>query len=250
MLAAERQAKIIEMIKSKGSVQVEDLAQELKVSAMTIRRDLVKLQEEGKVERCHGGAVAKQEVNYAKKQTSHRNVKERLAGKCASFVSEGDTIFLDAGTTTYEIAKRIKEIPGILIVTNDLEIARLFMDSEVEVFVCGGRVQKATGSMFDRYAAGLLADFKFDIGFFGAASINEAYEVTTPTVEKMWIKRETPKQCEKAYLVVDHSKFDRQAMVRVNHLKDYTAVVTDYKFCKEELEELRKMGTVIIRGQN
>ena len=250
MLAAERQAKITEMIKSRGSVQVEDLAQELKVSAMTIRRDLVKLQEEGKVERCHGGAVAKKEVNYAKKQTSHRNMKEQLASKCASFVSEGDTIFLDAGTTTYEMAKRIKEIPGILIVTNDLEIARLFMDSEVEVFVCGGRVQKETGSMFDRYASGLLADFKFDIGFFGAASINEAYEVTTPTVEKMWIKRETPKQCEKAYLVVDHSKFDRQAMVRVNHLKDYTAVVTDYKFCKEELEELRQMGTVIIRGQN
>ena len=57
----------------------------------------------------------------------------------------------------------------------------------------------------------------------------------------MWIKRETPKQCEKAYLVIDHSKFERQAMVRVNHLKDYTAVVTDYKFRKEELEELNRI---------
>lgn len=249
MLAAERQAKITEIIRSRGSVQVEDLAQELKVSAMTIRRDLVKLQKEGKLERCHGGAVAKQEVNYAEKQTSHRNVKEKLADRCVSFVSEGDTIFLDAGTTTYEIAKRIQGIPNILIVTNDLEIARLFRDSEVEVFVCGGRVQKETGSMFDRYAAGLLADFKFDIGFFGAASINEAYEVTTPTIEKMWMKRETPKQCEKAYLVVDHSKFGRQAMIRVNHLKDYTAVITDYKFPKEDLAKLREMGTVIMWEQ-
>ena len=110
MLAAERQSKIIEMTERKGSVQVEELASELKVSAMTIRRDLVKLQEEGKLERCHGGAVAKQEENYAQKQTSNKTEKEKIAGMCASFVAEGDIIFLDAGTTTYEIAKRIKEL--------------------------------------------------------------------------------------------------------------------------------------------
>ena len=152
MLAAERQSKIIEMTERKGSVQVEELASELKVSAMTIRRDLVKLQEEGKLERCHGGAVAKQEENYAQKQTSNKNEKEKIAGMCASFVAEGDIIFLDAGTTTYEIAKRIKGIKNTLIVTNDLEIARLLEDGEPELFICGGRVQKSTGSMFGRYA--------------------------------------------------------------------------------------------------
>ena len=153
MLAAERQSKIIEMTERKGSVQVEELASELKVSAMTIRRDLVKLQEEGKLERCHGGAVAKQEENYAQKQTSNKTEKEKIAGMCASFVAEGDIIFLDAGTTTYEIAKRIKGIKNTLIVTNDLEIARLLEDGEPELFICGGRVQKSTGSMFGRYAA-------------------------------------------------------------------------------------------------
>ena len=156
MLAAERQSKIIEMTERKGSVQVEELASELKVSAMTIRRDLVKLQEEGKLERCHGGAVAKQEENYAQKQTSNKTEKEKIAGMCASFVAEGDIIFLDAGTTTYEIAKRIKGIKNTLIVTNDLEIARLLEDGEPELFICGGRVQKSTGSMFGRYAADML----------------------------------------------------------------------------------------------
>ena len=160
MLAAERQSKIIEMTERKGSVQVEELASELKVSAMTIRRDLVKLQEEGKLERCHGGAVAKQEENYAQKQTSNKTEKEKIAGMCASFVAEGDIIFLDAGTTTYEIAKRIKGIKNTLIVTNDLEIARLLEDGEPELFICGGRVQKSTGSMFGRYAAEMLSDRK------------------------------------------------------------------------------------------
>ena len=115
----------------------------------------------------------RQEENYAQKQTSNKTEKEKIAGMCASFVAEGDIIFLDAGTTTYEIAKRIKGIKNTLIVTNDLEIARLLEDGEPELFICGGRVQKSTGSMFGRYAADMLSDFKFDLGFFGAASIND-----------------------------------------------------------------------------
>lgn len=246
MFASERQTRIVEMIRQYGRVHVDMLAQELGVSAMTIRRDLVKLEEENKIERCHGGAVAKQEEDYADKQISHQNEKRKLARICASFVSEGDTIFLDAGTTTYEIARMIKDIKGILIVTNDLEIAQLLKNSEAELFICGGNVQKSTGSMFGRYATQMLADFKFDTGFFGAASINEDFEVTTPTSEKMWLKRNTPMQCQRSYLVVDQSKFGRQAMTKINDLGDYTGIVTDKDFSEEELKRLDKMNAALI----
>ena len=107
MLAAERQTEITRLIEARGSVQVEELARELKVSAMTIRRDLLKLEETGRIERCHGGAVAKQEVSYEDKQIRNKWEKNRIAEKCAGLVSSGDTVFLDAGTTTYEIAKKI-----------------------------------------------------------------------------------------------------------------------------------------------
>lgn len=247
MLAAERQSKIVELIQQQGSVQVEKLAQELNVSAMTIRRDLVKLQKEDVLKRCHGGAVVKQEMAYADKKTSHKDTKEQLARLCIPFVGEGDTVFLDAGTTTFEIAKLIKDIPDIMIVTNDLEIARLLKDSEAEIFICGGHVQKSTGSMFGHYATQMLEDFKFDVGFFGAASINEEFEVMTPTIDKMWLKRQTPKQCRKSYLVVDQSKFGRQAMSKINHLGDYTGVVTDKKFDEDEEERLMQLHAVIIR---
>lgn len=247
MLAAERQSKIVELVHRQGSVQVEELAQELKVSSMTIRRDLLKLQNEDVLLRCHGGAVAKQEVTYEDKQTSCVDAKRRLAGICASFVGRGDTVFLDAGTTTFEIARLIKDTPEIMIVTNDLEIAQLLKNSEAELFICGGHVQKSTGSMFGHYATQMLEDFKFDVGFFGAASINEDFEVMTPTVDKMWLKRKTPKQCRKSYLVVDESKFGRQAMSRINHLGDYTGVVTDKEFDEEETEKLRRLHVAIIR---
>ena len=246
MLAAERQSRIVEIVQEQGSVQVETLAQELNVSAMTIRRDLLKLQKDDVLKRCHGGAVVKRETTYADKQTSHKDAKIRLANKCVMMVNDGDTVFLDAGTTTYEIAKLVKDIAGIMIVTNDLEIARLLNNSEAEVFICGGHIQKETGSMFGHHATQMLADFKFDIGFFGAASINNEFEVMTPTVEKMWLKRQTPKQCTKSYLVVDQSKFGRQAMSKINHLGDFTGVITDKVFNKEETEKLISLGANII----
>lgn len=242
MLAAERQAKIVEIIRSRGSAQVDDLAQELHVSSMTIRRDLEKLQEYNVLQRCHGGAVAKQEVTYEDKRVIHKEEKEVLAGICQNLVSKGDTIFLDAGTTTYEIAKRIKEIPEIMVVTNDLEIARLLKDSPADLFLCGGSLQKATGSMLGYYATQMLADFHFDVGFFGAASINDEMEVLTPTVDKAFLKRAAVQRCQQAYLVVDSSKFGRKAMTKINHLSDYTAVITNKALTSDQRKEAEKAG--------
>ena len=221
MLAAERQAMIVELIKEK-------------------------LESGNMIERCHGGAVAKQEIAYETKQTSNKNSKEAIARKCVEFVHPQDSVFLDAGTTTCEIAKLIRDIPDIIIVTNDLEIAQVLKNSDAKVYICGGMVQKETGSLFGRYATEMLKDFRFDVGFFGAASINEEFQVTTPTHEKMWLKRQVPKQCARSYLAVDQSKFGKQSMTWINQLEDYTGVVTDREFLPEEVEVLKARRVRII----
>ena len=156
MLMAERQLKILGMIQDNGSVQVEELAKKLDVSHMTIRRDLEKLQKDGLIERCHGGAVNKTEVNYAVKSVSNHTQKEKIALKAAEFIRGGTTIFLDAGTTTYEIAKHIMEYENMTVVTNDLEVALLLKSSRVELFICGGYIQKSTGSAVGYYATQMM----------------------------------------------------------------------------------------------
>ncbi|MCP1103750.1 DeoR family fructose operon transcriptional repressor [Aequitasia blattaphilus] len=236
MFAAERQSRIIEILKEKGSVQVDELAELMQVSPMTIRRDLVKLQNDGHVERCHGGAIAREETAYADKRTSHKQEKKKLAALCKQFVAPGDTIFLDAGTTTLEIAKQIKDIENIMVVTTDIEISRYLIQSDVDLMLCGGMVQKSTGSVLGPYATQMIMDFKFDIGFFGAAIISGTGEVMTPTVEKAFLKRETVKRCEKSYLVVDESKFQKQGMIKINELKDFSAIITNYPFQDEKGE--------------
>lgn len=240
MLAAKRLEKIVQIIQERGSVEVEYLAKQLGVSSMTIRRDLLKLEQNNKIERCHGGAIIKQEQDYGDRRTLHHEIKAKLAEKAVSYVKDGDYLFLDAGTTTYEIAKKLQKFSNLVVVTNDLEIARVLLDTTTKVLICGGIIQNKTGSTWGDYAMQMLEDFRFDIGFFGATAINEQLEVMTPTMEKSFLKRKTIQQCEKAYLVVDESKFRKQGMIRISHLNDYTEVITNYKFSDREKGLLQK----------
>ncbi|MGB8452627.1 MAG: DeoR/GlpR family DNA-binding transcription regulator [Anaerocolumna sp.] len=241
MLAAERHTKIIQMISETGIVQVEELAKVLDVSLMTIRRDLEKLRQDGIIERCHGGAIIKKEVSYTEKRTLQIDEKIKIADKCAGFVKKGDAVFLDAGTTTYEIAKRIQNIPAITVITNDLEIARVLMESDARIMVCGGNVQKSTGSMVGAFANQMMEDIRTEIAFLGAMSIDDKFNVLTPTLNKAVLKRTICKNSIRAYLAVDDTKFGRQALMRINHLSDYTGVVTNKVLSTEEELKVKQM---------
>lgn len=246
MLAEERISRIVDIIKSKGTVRVDELARAFDVSLMTVRRDLEKLKNEGILERCHGGAILKREVSYKEKQTLQIDEKKRIAQRCANLVRKGDTVFLDAGTTTYEIAKLISSIPSIAIITNDIEIARYLLETNVQLMLCGGTVQKSTGSMVGDFAIQMMQDIRTEVAFIGAASIDNEFNVLTPTSNKAVFKRTVCKYANHSYLVVDSTKFGKQALLKVNHLSDYTGVVTDKVFSKKESELLKEQNITII----
>lgn len=246
MLAEERSSKIISIIKDKGTVRVDELARKLDVSLMTIRRDLEKLKNEGIIERCHGGAILKTEISYEEKRSLHVDEKQKIAQRCAKMVRKNDTVFLDAGTTTYEIAKLICSIPSIAIITNDIEIARFLIDSKVRLILCGGTVQKSTGSMISDFAIHMMEDIRTEIAFIGAASIDDEFNVLTPTSNKAMFKRTVCRYSNRSYLAVDSSKFGKQALLKVNHLSDYTGVVTDKNFTDLERELIKKQNINIL----
>ena len=138
------------------------------------------------------------------------------------------------------------EYENMTVVTNDLEVALLLKNSRVELFICGGYIQKSTGSAVGYYATQMMENFRFDMGFFGAAAINEEFHVLTPTIDKAFLKRQLTHQCQQSFLVVDDSKFNRQGMNFINKLSDYTGVITDHEFKETEKILLRKEGARII----
>lgn len=246
MSALERQEKIIELVSRNGSIQVERLAELLDVSQMTIRRDLEKLKTEGIIQRKHGIAVMKEEVTYREKMVTCMSEKKRLAQVCASFVKQGDTVFLDSGTTIYEIAKLIKDIPDLTVITNDIEIGFLLHRSNVELLLCGGFVQKETGSIYGSFANQMMNYVQTGIAFMGAMSIDNQFHILTPTLDKATLKRMIVKNAAKSYLVVDQSKFNRKALMKINHMKDYTGIVTTRKFTKEEMNRMKEQEVHLI----
>lgn len=248
MLATERQNYIVTKIKEEGGVEVEKLAKELDVSLMTIRRDLQHLSEEGWIERCHGGAIAKKEVPYTKKISAQGDEKKQIAKKALSYINDGDCIFLDAGTTNLYLAKELKKLDNLTIVTNDLEIGHYVNKLNCEMIICGGWIQKDTSCMMGMLTENTLRELKIDAAFIGAASIDEEFEVLTPTEEKVAYKRLAIANSCYSYLLVDSSKFNRKAMRRINNMGDYTGVITTYQFEKEELELIEKKKIHIINA--
>lgn len=246
MSALERQDKIIELVSKTGSIQVERLAEILDVSQMTIRRDLEKLKGEGIIERRHGLAVIKEEVTYREKLISRMDEKKMLAKACASLVKAGDTVFLDSGTTIYGIAELIKDIPNLTVITNDIEIGSLLHKSSVELMICGGFVQKETGSICGSFANQMMNYVQVGIAFMGAMSIDQQFNILTPTLDKATLKRMIVKNASKSYLVVDQSKFNRKALMKINHMKDYTGVVTTRKFTGEEMKRIKEQNIHLI----
>ena len=238
MLAEERLTKIVMILRERGFVQVEYLAQTLNVSDMTIRRDLGKCQERGIVRRCHGGAmlagVNRQEISYDDKCRKHQTVKKSIAETATGLIKERMTVFLDAGTTTFEIAQRIKQIPNLTIVTNDVYIIHALLAFAPELIYIGGSIQKKTGSAVGGFAEQMVHNMHFDVSFFGAHSINEHFDVMTPTVEKLFLKKQLAENSSKTYVAADHSKFNKTALYRIDNLSSYTGVITDYCFSIEE----------------
>lgn len=249
MLATERQNYIIKKIKKEGGVQVEELAKELDVSLMTIRRDLQRLSEEGWIERCHGGAIAKQEVPYVEKISVQAEEKKLIAQKAFSYIKDGDCIFLDAGTTNLYLAKELKGFQDLTIVTNDLEIGCYVNKLNFKLIICGGWIQKDTSCMLGTMTNIALQELKIDVAFLGAASIDGQFDVLTPTESKAVYKRLAVKNSSYSYLLVDSSKFNRKAMLKINNLRDYTGIITTYQFDKEELELIERKNIHIINVQ-
>ena len=232
-------------------MEVESLAKMINVSQMTVRRDINYLCELGQLERCRGGARLPQdtviETSYDIKKGQHLAEKRQIARKAMQLIREGDTVYLDSGTTTGEIALEIcrTQMP-VSVVTNDLSIALLLSESEADVTILGGSVQKTTKSVIGHASEDVLRQYRFSKAFLGASSIDYEFNTFSPTYDKAYLKRMVIEQTQKPYLVTDSSKFYCQALCLVASLNQFAGVITDKVFSDDEQKLISEMNVEII----
>ncbi|PYZ95952.1 transcriptional regulator [Alteribacter lacisalsi] len=231
MLPLERRAWIEQMVLEQGKIDIENASKSLEVSAMTIRRDLRELEQEGKVVRTHGGAISSQsltkEANYAAKESQNKKQKQEIALRAAAMVEDHSTIILDSGTTTFELAKQLSYRENLTIVTNDIKIASELMGSKNKVIVTGGEMQMETGSLLGTATQQLLKAIHADVFFLGAHAVDYNHGVSAPTFEKALIKQMMKQAAQTTWLLADHSKFGKRAFASVCRLEEIGGVITD-----------------------
>ena len=245
-----RRKIILEKLKKDGKVDIEQLIDELKVSAMTIRRDLTFLEEEEKVIRTHGGAILNKsligETAFHAKEGKNNLQKRIIARKAMDFIQDGSTILLDSGTTTLEIAKLLKERKDVTVITNDILIAYELMESEIKVIVTGGELQNNIGTLFGSLTEQILKNIHVNLFFLGTHAVHLEDGVTAPTFEKASVKKLMIEASEKIWLVTDSSKFDQRSFARVCDLSAIDGIITDDGLPDPFKQELTKLTQVII----
>ena len=167
MLTVERMGEIYNLLQQNGVVRVDELAGRFQVSEMTIRRDLEKMEREGRLIRCHGGAVQKMEITrdqgFDNRASLNLDAKMRLARYCFDhYIQENAVIYLDAGSTVLELAKLLSNVPGLTVVTNDVIIAGALVNSNMDVFILGGSIQRSLGCIHGHTAESQLENYRVD----------------------------------------------------------------------------------------
>lgn len=232
MKRINRHMHILEKLDQQKKVEVEMLANELNVSEMTVRRDLEKLETNGELVRTFGGAIPVQtisnEISYKDKKVKNVLQKRMIAEKAVEKIENNHIIFLDSGTTTLEISKKILSLDfNLTVITNDISIANVLMDSNIDVIVLGGHLQNNTGSILGTLTFDLIKKLNADLFFLGAHAVDEEYGITAPSIEKAQVKIAMMQSSREVILVTDKSKYGNKALFKVCELDEINEIITD-----------------------
>ncbi|KPV43057.1 DeoR/GlpR family DNA-binding transcription regulator [Alicyclobacillus ferrooxydans] len=231
MFSDERKAMIVAYLSEHRRLTVAEVAAHLDVSETTIRRDLHELEHQGLLRRTHGGAVGLEVAGFepSVQEKSHRFApeKSRIATRAQQFIRPGDTVLLDSGTTTLEIAKALPDIP-ITVVTNSLAIsAEMAQREKVSVVMLGGELRKTTGAFVGPFAERMLGQVNVDKLFLGMNGIDIDRGLTTVNAIEASTKKAMIASAREVFLVTDFSKFDQVYLVTVGDLGVIDTLICD-----------------------
>jgi DeoR family transcriptional regulator, glycerol-3-phosphate regulon repressor len=226
-----RQRKIVDLVKSLGFISIESLSTNFSVTPQTIRRDINELTEAGLLHRHHGGAGLPSSVKnaaYTARKVMCMPEKRRIARLLATQIPNNASLFIDIGTTTEEVANALIHHQGLRIITNNLNVATIMSENEnFQVIVAGGMVRSRDRGITGKATVDFIRQFKIDFGIISVSGIDSEGCLLDFDFQEVGVGQTIIRNSRKVYLVADHTKFGREAMVRLCNLRDIDALFTD-----------------------
>jgi len=237
----------VEMLHREGRVLVASLARHFRTSQITIRKDLEVLDNQGLIQRTHGGALPLQsgallDPTLREKEKQHQEEKIRIAMAAAKMVEEGQSVLLDSGTTTTAIARALKDIKKLVVITNAINIAAEVAGTNIEVILTGGMLRKNSFSLVGPVAEQGLRQLSADILFLGVDGFDTQLGLFTPNLFEAQVNRVMVEISRKTVAVCDSSKFGRRSLCNIMPATAVDHVITDKNIAKQELQALRDAG--------
>jgi DeoR family transcriptional regulator, aga operon transcriptional repressor len=231
---SERRREITTMLRSRGSVQVTALSELFGVSMQTIRKDLHYLEEHGVATRAYGGAISSEVVNAGvepaieTKRISHTSEKERIGKLAAGMVKSGDSIMLDSGTTTLQIARFLPDEEDITVVTNDFDVLGVLNQKrKIKIVMLGGELRRRNMAFYGAQTVAALDDLLLDKLFLGVDGFDVARGITTHHEAEAQLNRKMVETAREVIAVTDASKFGKVCLHRIIDVEELDALITD-----------------------
>jgi DeoR/GlpR family transcriptional regulator of sugar metabolism len=250
MFPLERQKKILELLMIKKVLKLTELTEELNVSIDTLRRDLNHLTKQGKIEKIYGGVKLVEskfgESTIADRLISHIEEKERIAKKCSEYIHDGDCIYLDSGSTTFQIAKYIKNKKNLTVITNSVPIVNELMNDDVELIIIGGKVRQNEQSVVAYEYLFNFNELNILKAFIGASGITIEKGISDYNLEEAITRKNMIELSKEVYVAADSTKFDKDVTIGIAPLDKIDYIITDGNIKKDFINKFKKITTSLI----
>ena len=248
-----RRMLILSQLEKNGQVSVNDLSESLGVSSVTIRNDLEQLEKKNMLLRARGGAMKISQnhvgMDYplSDKQKKHLLEKKEIGKKAIELIEEGNTIILDSGSTTFEIAKNLGKFEELTVITNAINVANFLADQKnINVIVPGGTLRKNSLSLVGILAEKGFKNYFCDKLFLGVDGLDTSYGLSTPNIEEAHLNQIMIEMSKKVIVVADSSKFNRRGFAFIAPVNKIHLLITDKGIPAEEKAKLEGMGIEVL----
>lgn len=251
MLVAQRWQKIVQLVNERGSIRVTELGAICEVTEETIRRDLDKLEGEGKLRRSHGGAVsiksAQAETSYIERETTNTEEKRAIAAVAVKQVKEKDRIILDASSTAWYMAQLLPDMP-LTVLTNSIKVAmELSSKEKIQVISTGGLLSPRSLSYVGPLAERSLHSYHVDKAFLSCKGLHLQRGLSESNELQALIKQKMIGIADHVFILADFSKFGQQSLAHVAAWDEIHHVITDEKTDAAVLDQLAEHSVRVHR---
>ncbi|WP_086036912.1 DeoR/GlpR family DNA-binding transcription regulator [Staphylococcus aureus] len=243
IITEKRHELILEELSHKDFLTLQELIDRTGCSASTIRRDLSKLQQLGKLQRVHGGAMLKEnrmvEANLTEKLATNLDEKKMIAKIAANQINDNECLFIDAGSSTLELIKYI-QAKDIIVVTNGLTHVEALLKKGIKTIMLGGQVKENTLATIGSSAMEILRRYCFDKAFIGMNGLDIELGLTTPDEQEALVKQTAMSLANQSFVLIDHPKFNKVYFARVPLLESTTIITSEKALNQESLKEYQQ----------